>query len=1136
MANGNKQDVTLVIKAQNEAKAEFQKLVDIVKKVSTGFDGAQDSAASLSAELTKLNSGKAAAFYADVLKAATQTREQYVKTKADLDALIQRQTSLRTSITVLTKEQQTEANNFAKLAQAKGRELDNISSKLSKQIALLREVKAATGSSTPAQFAARVSQANTAVADAAAADRMAAANARVLEGQRARLDSLKAELVARKALNQTPIITPRIPATTPGSGLGGLFGKFDPSGPRQTLDYYQRLRGQLLAMTSGYIGLYQVVGQFNKALTEQQQIQSARARIGVSLGTSDTGAINAEMARLKETAKSLGLEFLPLTAAFSKFSVSAKLSGATSLQVNAVFTNMAKAAATLGLSTEELQGTFLGLEQIFNKGKLTAEDFRGQVAERLPGAMAVLAKSLGVTTAELNKMFQAGEIGSEALVGFAVQYGKYLETVDIPLTQRLAAQLNNLQNAAVDLRSDFMEGAAPGLMEAITLLRKQMEDPAFRESVKEFGKNMGQIAIALAKIAPYIPDIIKFVGVLIGLKALRGGTAALVETVMSWQRLTTVLRGTVVAVTAQEVAMLSLSTTLTKIMPTIIMASRWIGVAGLAASFAYLSVKIKDTNDEINKTEGKMSTLAKLIRIAQETTGLGSRKPAEEAERQAEAERKIRDEKRAKEQAALEEQRQAQLQASQTLVDQTSAAFDAQLANLDAQIDTIEKINKGLAEQKKLATDSANAAVNAVKKQASVEGGGSGVIMQEQLDKIKDIEQRLQDQLAQLDEAAAKKRQDIFDKANNERVASAQRAADLIRQAETLALKDKDQTVSEKAQVEHLRFVSMQQEVLLSKDLTQEEKDRLKVMLQQAEVERISILNREDLVKQAKEQEERAEKLVQIRDTRITAIEAQGEAAGLPKAEVLKQVQEEYASTEVAILSAMEAARNYWEAVGGEDSVLKLAQLDAGIAKIKGQGKAMSDVSVKVAALQENLADGLTGAITDFAKGTKSASDALKDFATEFLSFIVQAIIKAQILKAIQSTSGDGGVFGSLAGLMHSGGVVGSANRSMSVNASAFMSAPRYHNGGIAGMQPNEVPTVLQKGEEVLTRNDPRHILNGGRGSQSAQMQPQDIKVINTIDSASVVKEGFASPGTEKIIMNIVKANKNAFNQILGNR
>lgn len=66
----------------------------------------------------------------------------------------------------------------------------------------------------------------------------------------------------------------------------------------------------------------------------------------------------------------------------------------------------------------------------------------------------------------------------------------------------------------------------------------------------------------------------------------------------------------------------------------------------------------------------------------------------------------------------------------------------------------------------------------------------------------------------------------------------------------------------------------------------------------------------------------------------------------------------------------------------------------------------------------------------------------------------------------------------------HTGGIVGTDTGQSFVNPLVFNNAPRYHGGGIAGLKPNEVPTVLLKGEEVLTEDSPRHIknFNGGSG------------------------------------------------------
>jgi hypothetical protein len=69
-----------------------------------------------------------------------------------------------------------------------------------------------------------------------------------------------------------------------------------------------------------------------------------------------------------------------------------------------------------------------------------------------------------------------------------------------------------------------------------------------------------------------------------------------------------------------------------------------------------------------------------------------------------------------------------------------------------------------------------------------------------------------------------------------------------------------------------------------------------------------------------------------------------------------------------------------------------------------------------------------------------------------------------------QSSFIPGILSGARVGLFHKGGVVGRGGGSKTVNPGVFAGAPRYHSGGIAGLKPDEVPAILQKGEVVLPR------------------------------------------------------------------
>lgn len=70
--------------------------------------------------------------------------------------------------------------------------------------------------------------------------------------------------------------------------------------------------------------------------------------------------------------------------------------------------------------------------------------------------------------------------------------------------------------------------------------------------------------------------------------------------------------------------------------------------------------------------------------------------------------------------------------------------------------------------------------------------------------------------------------------------------------------------------------------------------------------------------------------------------------------------------------------------------------------------------------------------------------------------------------------SGGGGLLGGkiIPGILHKGGVAGSSGygHGRSFSPGVFAGAPRYHSGGIAGLKPDEVPAILQKGEVVLPK------------------------------------------------------------------
>lgn len=92
-------------------------------------------------------------------------------------------------------------------------------------------------------------------------------------------------------------------------------------------------------------------------------------------------------------------------------------------------------------------------------------------------------------------------------------------------------------------------------------------------------------------------------------------------------------------------------------------------------------------------------------------------------------------------------------------------------------------------------------------------------------------------------------------------------------------------------------------------------------------------------------------------------------------------------------------------------------------------------------------------------------------------------------------------MIGSILGsFFHEGGIAGHGRDHRPVPVAAFANAPRLHGGGIAGLRSDEVPSVLQTGEEVLTEDDPRHRRNGGAAGTTV------VQNIQTPDAQSFRK------------------------------
>jgi len=163
----------------------------------------------------------------------------------------------------------------------------------------------------------------------------------------------------------------------------------------------------------------------------------------------------------------------------------------------------------------------------------------------------------------------------------------------------------------------------------------------------------------------------------------------------------------------------------------------------------------------------------------------------------------------------------------------------------------------------------------------------------------------------------------------------------------------------------------------------------------------------------------------------------------------------------------------------------------------------LADYAAKARDIGGDIGQTLVGAFQSaenaVATFVKSGKLDFRDLVTSMIADLAKLAARRFILGPIANAlSGAlGGAGGLFADILHAGGMVGSPGPGRMVPATAFAGAPRMHSGGWAGIKPDEVPTILQRGERVLSRREA-----AGYG-QGASAVPNISVTINARDAES---------------------------------
>jgi tape measure domain-containing protein len=220
------------------------------------------------------------------------------------------------------------------------------------------------------------------------------------------------------------------------------------------------------------LGLAAVARELFTTGTALQRVQNS-----LEFATGSTQAAKAEYEYLRQTANRLGLDLNTASLSFTKLAAAAQGTSMQGQGARDIFNAVSGAATVMGLSAAEADGALLAISQMIGKGTVAAEELRGQLGERLPGAFQIASRAMGVSTAELGKMLEQGQvISDDFLPKFAAELERSLGK-SLPSAMRSAnAELNRFSTAWLEFKqgvtsSGFLSAAASALEGMTSALR-----------------------------------------------------------------------------------------------------------------------------------------------------------------------------------------------------------------------------------------------------------------------------------------------------------------------------------------------------------------------------------------------------------------------------------------------------------------------------------------------------------------------------------------------------------------------------------------------------------------------------------------------------------------------------------------
>lgn len=151
----------------------------------------------------------------------------------------------------------------------------------------------------------------------------------------------------------------------------------------------------------------------------------------------------------RRLAKEYGQDLNDLTFTYAKMRAAGDNAGLAVETQEKMYKSFIRTFSAFNMTREESSLAMLALEQMLSKGKISAEELRRQLGEKVPIAMGAMANAAGVPISQLDTLLKQGKLlSSDIMPKFAQELERLTPNID---TDNIETALRRLRNTFVEL-------------------------------------------------------------------------------------------------------------------------------------------------------------------------------------------------------------------------------------------------------------------------------------------------------------------------------------------------------------------------------------------------------------------------------------------------------------------------------------------------------------------------------------------------------------------------------------------------------------------------------------------------------------------------------------------------------------